>query len=206
MTDAIAKATDPHRTLAFSGAKMGRAFFFLGLVCLAPGSVIAWIGLDTTEDWVIAAGSIGLGVLLVIYGLTKWTIASTPALLMSPQGLRLHIDFLKTIHIPWREVRGIDTIDITGTVRGHTITFQGVTVVLVTRAFYNRHIHVDSWLLRGPGWDTNFIPKGNLVQVALHHEALPATAAELRIAAETRWHAFRDATTASTSVPKVRAR
>lgn len=70
-------------------------------------------------------------------------------------------------------MKGVDTIDISGTVRGTLITFSGVTVVQVSRAFYDRHIHLSSWLLRGPGWDFNFIPKGSLVQVALHHEALP---------------------------------
>lgn len=32
-----------------------------------------------------------------------------------------------------------------------------------------------------------------MVQVALHHDLLPASAAELRTAVETRWRAFRNA-------------
>jgi hypothetical protein len=47
--------------------------------------------------------------------------------------------------------------------------------------------------VRGPGWEFIFVPKGNVVQVALHHASLPATAAELREAAEWRWKAFRNA-------------
>jgi hypothetical protein len=72
---------------------------------------------------------------------------------------------------------------------------SGVTVVLVTRALYDQHIHVSSFIMRGPGWDFHFIPKndpalGELVQVSLHHSDLPATAAELREAVTARWKAF----------------
>jgi hypothetical protein len=70
------------------------------------------------------------------------------------------------------------------------VAFTGVTVVLVTQAFYDQHIHVDSWLLRGPNWHNFFIPKGSMMQVAFHHDALAAPAAELRTAIETRWRAF----------------
>lgn len=65
-----------------------------------------------------------------------------------------------------------------------------MTVVLVTRRFYDRHIHVRSWLMRGPGWDTNYIPRGSQVEVALHPEALRASAQQLRTAVGTRWRAF----------------
>jgi hypothetical protein len=48
----------------------------------------------------------------------------------------------------------------------------------------------------------NFIPKGRLMQVALHHEVLPVEAHELRAAVEARWLAFH-ADTRTTSVPLV---
>jgi hypothetical protein len=75
--------------------------------------------------------------------------------------------------------------------------------VLVTKAFYDRVIHVDSWILRGPGWDAAYIPKDDMMQVAFHHEALPATAAELRTALETRWKAFRGSAPRPGHVPKI---
>ena len=76
-------------------------------------------------------------------------------------------------------------------------------VVLVSRAFYDRYIYVRSAFLRGPGWDFKFIPRGDLMEIALNHEALPATAAEIRTAVELRWKAFRDAKPAS--VPRTGA-
>ena len=72
------------------------------------------------------------------------------------------------------------------------MTFGNVTVILVPKPFYDARIFVDSFLLRGPGWENNFIPKGDLVQVALHHELVSAEPRALRAAVEARWHAFRN--------------
>ncbi len=136
--------------------------------------------------------TLAVGGASTLYGLVRLWSPGKPMLQMSPAGLRLHFDFLKTMVIPWHEVRGVDTTDIKGEFRGTPVLLTGVTVVLVSRKFYDRRIHVASWLLRGPGWDTNFIPKGDMVQVALHHDVLSASAAELRMAAEARWQAFRN--------------
>jgi len=199
MNDVIGRTTDAHQTLAYSHSKMGRKFLELGLVCLGCGAVVLYIntGAFSAYDWIMLVFSFALGAAMTLYGLVRWLRPATPLLLMSPAGLAIHIDFVKTIRIPWSEVRGVETVDITGEIRGTPVFLPGVTVVLVSRAFYDRHIHVRSWILRGPGWDTNFIPKGEMVQVALHHEALPATAQELRTAVETRWRAFGGAQPAS---------
>ena len=63
-------------------------------------------------------------------------------------------------------------------------------------------------MLRGPGWNANFIVKGALVQMALHHELVSVEPRPLREAVEARWLAFRDrpaAAPARTSVPGVMA-
>ena len=83
---------------------------------------------------------------------------------------------------------------------------------LVPRPFYDTRIFVRSFLLRGPGWKVNFIPRDQLVQVALHHELVSVEPLALREAVEARWHAFRDQpaivpTRASVpDVPSVRSR
>ena len=72
----------------------------------------------------------------------------------------------------------------------------------------DRRIFVDSAFLRGPGWEANFIPKGSLVQMALHHELVSVEPRPLREAVEARWLAFRDRPAgepARTSVPSVSA-
>jgi hypothetical protein len=194
MNDVIGKVTDVHRVLAYSGRKISRWFLQMGLVGLAAGAVLLYIqpGDFSRFEWIMVGFALAVAGVGALYGLVRLFVPGKPMLLMSPAGLRLHFDFLKTIVIPWHEVRGVDTIDIEGEFRGTPVLFTGVTVVLVSRQFYDRRIHVASWLLRGPGWDNYFIPKGDMVQVALHHDALPASAAELRMAAEARWLAFRN--------------
>jgi hypothetical protein len=193
MNDVIGKVTDVHRVLAYSGRKISRWFLKMGLVALAAGAVLLYIQPDfSTFEWFMLSLTLAVGGASTLYGLVRLWVPGKPMLLMSPAGLRLHFDFLKTMVIPWHEVRGVDTIDIEGEFRGTPVLLTGVTVVLVSRKFYDRRIHVDSWLLRGPGWHTNFIPKGDMVQVALHHDVLSASAAELRMAAEARWQAFRN--------------
>jgi hypothetical protein len=193
MNDVIGKVTDVHRVLAYSGRKISRWFLQMGLVALAAGAVLLYIQPDFSAfEWFMLALTLAVGAASTLYGLVRLWVPGKPMLLMSPAGLRLHFDFLKTMVIPWHEVRGVDTIDIEGEFRGTPVLFTGVTVVLVSRQFYDRRIHVASWLLRGPGWDNYFIPKVDMVQVALQHDALSASAAELRMAAEARWLAFRN--------------
>jgi hypothetical protein len=188
---------DLHQTLAYSSRKLSRRWLEIGLVLLVVGGVLAYIGLDNMFDRMMLALSLVLGVGMTSYAVFRLWVPGKPLLELSPAGLALHIQWVKDIVIPWREVLGVDTVDITGEVRNMPVVFSGVTVVVVSRRFYDRHIHVRSWFLRGPGWDTNFIPEGSTVQVALHHEALPATAQELRTAVEGRWRAFREAPAAS---------
>jgi hypothetical protein len=206
VNDPIGKVTDVHRTLTYGSGRVGRKFLEIGLVALAAGAALLYLQPDDFGpfEWFMTALTLAVGGAVSLYGLVRW-LRPKPLLVMSPAGLHLHLDFLKTILIPWHEIHGVDSIDISGTFRRYPVFLSGVTVVLVTRRFYDRHIHVKSWFLRGPGWDTNFIPRrdstGDMMQVALHHEVLPATAAELRTAVEARWRAFGDVKTAS--VPPV---
>ena len=188
-------ATDVHRTLIYSRQKQHRRWLAIGGFLLVVGIALAYLQFGDFDaiDRIMTVAAIVLGGGMTLYALFRMLVPGKPVLVLSPAGLRLNIEWVKDILIPWHEVRGVDTIDITGSVGGNTVFLPGVTVVLTSRSFYDRHIYLDSLLLRGPGWDTNFIPKGDMVQVALHHEALPATAQELRAAVEARWRAFRDA-------------
>ena len=201
MTDAIGKATDVRLTLAYGSSKLALKLLGKGVVVLAAGAVLVFLQPDNFFDWAVVALALAVGAPCALYGLARW-LKPKPMLILSPAGLRLHFDFLKDIVIPWREVRGVDSIDISGGFHyKYRFAASGVTVVLVSRDFYDRHIHVRSWFMRGPGWDYNFIPKGDMVQVALHHDWLSASAAELRTAVETRWRAFGKLARATASVP-----
>jgi hypothetical protein len=185
--------TDVQQTLAYGRQKMNRKWFGTGLVSLAAGALILYLGPDSLSDWFMIVLAFVLGGFLVLYALFRTLVPGKPKLVLSPKGIRINIEWVKDIDIPWQEVRGVDTIDIRTTLYGYPVELLGVTVVLVSRAFYDGHIYIRSWVLRGPGWEANFIPKGSMVQVALQHEALPVEGPELRAAVEARWHAFRGA-------------
>ena len=194
MSYSLADINDPHRTLSYSTIRMGKKVLLLGLVCLGLGGALAVLqpGGFRGSDWGMTVLTLALGAGFSLYGAHRWLAPGKPLLVLSPAGLRIRVEWVKDIDIPWREVRGMDAINIAGSLRGEPMHFTDVTAVLVTRDFYERHIHVRSWLLRGPGWDMNFIPKGKYMQVALHHEILPATSDELFRAVETRLRAFGD--------------
>jgi len=191
----------------------GLLLIFLGLVIfvLADLDRDPWAFVGIVLSWVV-------GVALV--GLTLWRRANhgKPLFTLAPDGIRYRIPLVKEVLIPWHEIQGVDTIDIeagywslfwltqTPSLQYHTTVVRDVTVVLLPKAFYDARIFVDSALLRGPGWAANFIPKGPLVQVALHHELVSVEPKPLREAVEARWLAFRQkstAGTARTSVPSV---
>jgi hypothetical protein len=143
-----------------------------------------------------------------------------PYYVLSPIGIHMRIPFVKVIVIPWREIKAVDGTDIAVPLWSlqdllsfratQYLTVRDVTMVLVSKQFYDRHIFIDSFLLRGPGWNANFIQQGALVQCALQHELVAAEPQALRQAVEARWLAFRAAPAAPasptrTSVPAVTA-
>lgn len=175
---------------------VGLGLSFLGLLGLAL--------LDSDRDSAGEFAKIVLAICILltagpgIIALSLWRRAnrSRPVFVLSPLGVHYRIPWVKEFLIPWREIRGIDTIDITTSNWSYrnpgTFTFHDVTVILVPKSFYDARIFVDSLFLRGPSWGSNFIPKGDLVQVALHHELVSIEPRALRDAVEARWHAFRN--------------
>ena len=119
-----------------------------------------------------------------------------PLFVLSPQGVHYRFAAVKHVLVPWREIEGLDTIDITLRVwlrYTREVVFHDVTVILVPKAFYDAHVHLDSLFMRGPYWGGTFVPKGDVVQMALHHESVSVDRETLRAAVEARWRAFRGA-------------
>lgn len=183
------KFTDASRTLSFSREKLARKMLLLGLLSLAAGIFLLWLD-DELKTRLMGYFGLGIGLLICGYEFHRFFNPSKPLLVLSPKGIGMRIELVKDYLIPWSEVRGVGSADIETSFRGQRMKFDNVTYVEVSEAFYDRVIFVDNWILRGPGWDTNYIPAGGLVRVALHHEILPVTAPELRAAVETRWKAF----------------
>lgn len=154
---------------------------------------------------------------IALTGVALWTRyrPGKPLFALSPAGIHYRIPWVKEVLIPWREIHAVDTIDVaTGhwslswytrspTPQYNPINFRNVTVVLVSKQFYEKQIFVDSFFLRGPGWKANFFAKDALVQVALHHEFVSVEPQTLRQAVETRWRAFRDRQAAAPARPTV---
>jgi hypothetical protein len=158
-----------------------------------------------------AAAAIVVGIGIAALALWRRFNRGKPVYVLSPIGVHYRGSGMKEIVIPWREIKGVDTIDITWrhwmTRYPHDMTSRGVTVVLVSKPFYDAHIH-RGLFWRGPYWyETKFIPKGNLIQCALHSEIVSVKPRELRGAVEARWRAFRDQAPAPvrrrSSVPSV---
>jgi hypothetical protein len=160
-----------------------------------------------------AAAAIVVGIGIVALSLLRRFRRGKPVYVLSPAGVHYRGLGMKEIVIPWHEVKGVDTIDSTWrhwmTRHPHDMTSRGVTVVLVSKPFYDAHIH-RGLFMRGPYWyETKFIPKGDLIQCALHSEIVSVAPRDLREAVEARWRAFRDqpgvVRPAGASVPSVAA-
>jgi hypothetical protein len=142
------------------------------------------------------------GLILIIAGLAGTAFVlfrranpGKPLLVLSPAGLTLRIVSVKEVHIPWQEVQAVDTIDFKVWVSRfpYRVWFRDCTAVLVSKAFYDTHVHVASAFMRGPGWTSLFRPRDDgRVHIALHHEQFSVPSKDVRDAVETRWQAFRD--------------
>jgi hypothetical protein len=195
-----ADPSDVHTTLEYrldaelaDWLPIGVLTIFCGLFLFA----IAQPGLPPFWETIGAAAGIAVGIGIAALALWRRFRRGDLVYVLSPMGVHIRSPWMKEIFIPWREIREVDTTDITWrhwlTRYPHDITSRGVIVVLVSREFYDAHIHINSLLLRGPYWHkTNFIPKGDLVQCALHSEIVSVKPRLLRAAVEARWRAFRD--------------
>ena len=169
---------DVHQTLEYRTTNVivrwlptGLLMIFLGLfifVLADPGRepVATYLGIPLA----LAIGSAVIGVAL-------WARANPgkPLFALSPAGIYYRIPWVKEFLIPWREIQGVDAITIVmrpswpailfssnyPSQYGSTLIFPDVTVVLVSKQFYDSQIFVRSYFLRGPGWKANFIPKGD---------------------------------------------
>ena len=178
---------DVNRVLSFGREKLARKQLLFAAVAAVVGVASVLVGSDDAELYYVGWGLIVFGVGWAAWEFSKSTRPQKSLLVLSPEGLRIYVDGVKEFLIPWTEVHGVDSITVEG-LRG--TTFDNVTVVLVSSDFYDRVIHVDSFFRRGPGWDSFFIPRDGMMQVALHHEFLPVTASDLLAAVQARYRAF----------------
>jgi len=183
MSDAY---VDVNARLVWSRSKLHRKRMFVFLVGTIAAVII--VLLEEHEIKRLLAGIAGFVFFcFCFYDIYKMLEPNSALIELLPQGIIFRTtseDFI----VPWNEIKGVDTIDIHAEWRGRMETYPGVTVILVSRVFYDRVIHVGSFIMRGPGWDAHFVEKdANTMMLALHHEILPVGAAEVRRQVEERW-------------------
>jgi hypothetical protein len=191
--------SDVHQTLEYRLDAEFASWLPIGLLTLFCGLFIFAMEMP---DWPRpgetfgASAAILVGIGLTVFSLRRRFRRGKPVYVLSPDGV--HISWSssrKEGFIPWREIKGIDTIDI---VVWHWLArdprnlhYDDVTVVLVTKQFYQANLHIKSLFQRGPYWhQTAFIEKGDMVQCALHAEFVGVAPEQLRGAVEVRWRAF----------------
>ncbi len=205
------------RTLEYRSAAVMVRLFPTGLLLIFLGLFILVLA-DPAPIWTMVAASLCVAFGISLVGLALWRRIhhGKPLFTLSPDGIGYRIPWIQSLQIPWSEIRGIDTIDVEARYWSFwdfyygfqviptrkVVTYPNVTVVLVSKPFYDRRMTVLSRLLPGPAWRANFIPKDSLVQVALHHDLVSVAPQPLREAVEARWLAFRDRP-GKTSVPAV---
>lgn len=147
---------------------------------------------DAIAGWVLLLAGVGG----TAFALHRGAVPGKPQLVLSPQGLSLRIGSVKQVLIPWHEIQAVDTIDFKvwnwASRLPLRVRFRDCTAVLVSKAFYDTHMHVASAFMRGPTWESLFRPHGEQMHVALHHEQFSVQSGDLRDAIEQRWRAFRD--------------
>ena len=186
----VAKTIDVNARLIWGRHKLHRKRLLVAVVGCIACCVIVLLADSNLEYWLASAGIV-VGILWILYE-TYWLMRPASALVeLLPHGIIFrHGGGLEDYIVPWTEIRGVNTINIETRFRGQQIVYENVTVVLVSQTFYDRVIHVDNFIMRGPGWDGVYVPKGDMMQIALHHEIIDATSEEIRRQVESRWKAF----------------
>src|SRR5262245_33343585 len=128
------------QVLTFGREKLARKNYLFAAICVGVGIASVLVGGDDTMLVVVGWGLLVFGIGRAGCELSRTTQTQKPLLVLSPEGLHMRIEGATEFDIPWTEVGGVNSITIPGPRRTR---FDNVTVVLVTREFYDRVIHVD---------------------------------------------------------------
>lgn len=192
---------DVHRTLTYTDSKVTRLLLIMGVVMIALGVLFISTSSPHQRHYTIGWLFGVLGVGFAVWGHFGLLRAGKALLTLSPQGLVLS-SLGKDVFIPWRELRGIDTVSFRIWNPVFTalppifvpVRLKNISVALISRDYYdNEIVPAFPMLAHLPIWRRTFRPRGdNLIEVCLHHDLLPATSEDIRKQVAARWYAFRD--------------
>jgi hypothetical protein len=194
-------SVDVHQTKTYGREKVARH----ALILAAALVIVGVIGISTSPAsspktqfaWVIAIAGLAWGAFELI---GRTIVPGKPLLLLTPEGITLRT--VGEVFIPWDEIHGVDSTDLKtwpGRTAPFPVTFDNLTVVQISRDFYDRSIIPCATPLPSSAWDHTFLLKGSSVQVAFHHDVLPVEPDALRREIAARWYAFRKSQPAAAS-------
>lgn len=180
---------------------LGYDAFILRQVPFALGLGVLGLVAITIADTETRSGSklVLAGFILIAAALAycayAWHRRTTPGgngVLLAEEGIVYRLSKKQEHFIPWDEVIAIEPADrsrIPTFSRGPRIA-PGAVAIVVSKSFYDRHIHVEWMIMRGPYWHLFFIDQGERVQLVLHHDIMSITPGALRAELFARWRAF----------------
>lgn len=180
----MAKAKpDLRRTVQFHATGATRQLLIIALALFFL-SFAAVIGADESKLPITLTGT-AIG--LVWSGYEFWRLfnPSKPMVVLSAVGVDYRIPGSVAVFIPWAEIHDVGAIEISTS----KARFTDVTALKVSKRFYEKEIE-DHLSLFGTQNKYLFVPKGNFVQIALHHELLGIQPRPLREAISARLYHF----------------
>jgi hypothetical protein len=128
-----------------------------------------------------------LGLAIAIWAVVR-LIRAKEGLVLSTRGVFFRVPGVRSVFIPWSEVKAIETLDIPS---GEAVV-KDVTVLTISKAYYDKRIHTNAWARRLlPDWNAHFrLADERHVQAALHHRAVGVAPEQLRAEVAARWRAF----------------
>lgn len=174
---------DLRKSVQFHATGATRHALLIALLLLLLSALAA----ATTEERNLPLALVGVAVGLAWSGYEFWRFfnPSQPMVVLSAIGVDYRLPGGAAVFIPWSEVHDVSAIEISTS----KARFEDVTAIKVSKRYYEREIEDQLGLFGGQN-DYIFVPKGNFVQIALHHDVLGVQPRPLREAISARWYAF----------------
>lgn len=163
----------------------------LGSINAAMTPSQAWSMLVDPPPYVFGWMMIDMGLIWVAYSVYVHRHPSEPVFILSPAGVSFHRSWLRGLFIAWQDMARAGPLDVS---TGSTPSLvPQVTVVTVSKDFYDGRVVPMRSVLQPPGSDSMFRAKGDLVQIVLTGPQIVVEPADLRVPVEVRWTAFHNA-------------
>lgn len=174
---------DLRKTVQFHANGATRHSLLIALLLLFLSGLAA----AATEERNLPLALAGIAAGLIWSGYEVWRLfnPSKPMVVLSSIGVDYRMPGGATVFIPWGEVHDVSAIEI----EAGKARFENVTAIKVSKRFYEKEIEEQLGLFGG-GNNYLFVPKGNFVQIALHHDVLGVKSRPLREAISARWYGF----------------